>query len=68
MLRDLWHRIVSRRTESAERREEEREQMSPAERRFTGESVEDHAADELVEEHLGGVDPQRLDESDPPRY
>ena len=59
---------MRRQTDSAKRREEEREHMSPAEREFTGESVEDHQADEFVDEHLGGVDPRRLDESDPPPY
>lgn len=40
--------------------------MSPSERRFTHESVEDHQAEEFVKEHLGGVDPGRLleDEED----
>ena len=33
--------------------------MSPAERRFAGESVEDFQADEFVSEHLGGGDPDR---------
>jgi len=42
--------------------------MSPAERRFVEESVEDHQADAFIEEHLGGVDPNRLVEDDrPPR-
>ena len=49
-------------------REAEREKMTPAERRFTGESVENHQADEFVDEHLGGIDPERLlDDEEPPR-
>jgi hypothetical protein len=53
---------------SAVEREIEREHMSPAERRFTRESVEDHQAEGFVGEHLGGVDPERLLEDDePPR-
>ena len=42
--------------------------MSPAERRFVEESVDDRQADEFVGEHLGGVDPNRLlDDDAPPR-
>jgi hypothetical protein len=38
-------------------REAEREHMSAGERHYTAESVEDHQADEFVEEHLGGREP-----------
>ena len=49
-------------------REVELEHMSPAERRFEEESVEDHQADSFVSEHLGGIDPERLlDDDRPPR-
>ena len=42
--------------------------MSPAERRFVEESVEDRQADDFVAEHLGGIDPGRLvEEGEPPR-
>jgi hypothetical protein len=42
--------------------------MSPAERHFTGESVDDFQADEFVSEHLGGIQPERrLGEDEPPR-
>jgi hypothetical protein len=41
-------------------REVEESQMSPSERRFVDESVEDHQADEGAAEHLGGIDPNRL--------
>ena len=34
--------------------------MSPSERRFADESIEGHQADEFVEGHLGGGDPERL--------
>lgn len=40
--------------------------MSPAERRMTGESVEDIQADKFVSEHLGGIDPERLMGEDRP--
>ncbi len=59
MLRALWNRIMRRPVE----REAEREHMSPAERRYTAESVEDHQADEFVADHLGG----RHAEDDLPR-
>ena len=68
MLRDLWRRLMGRSVDRAERREEEREQMSADERRFIAENVEGHQADEFVGEHLGGVEPKRLDEDDPRRY
>ena len=48
--------------------EAEREKMSPEERRFSEESVDDIQADAFVSEHLGGIDPERLIEDDrPPR-
>jgi hypothetical protein len=34
--------------------------MSPAERSFVEEPVENHAADAFAAEHLGGIDPERL--------
>jgi hypothetical protein len=53
MLSGLWNRIMRRPVE----REAEREHMSTGERHYTAESVEDHQADEFVEEHLGGREP-----------
>ena len=42
--------------------------MSPDERRFVDEDVTGHQQDEFVEEHLGGIDPNRLvDDARPPR-
>jgi hypothetical protein len=68
MLRNLWNRLVGREEAAAEKREAELEQMSPAERHFASESVEDVQADEFVSEHLGGIEPERLvDEDEPPR-
>ena len=68
MLRELWDRLVGRERASAREREAEREQMSPSERRVTGQSVEDTKADEFVDEHLGGIKPERLlGEDDPQR-
>jgi hypothetical protein len=58
---------MGRSVDRAERGEEERERMSPAERRFTRESVEGHQAEEFLGEHLGGHE-NRFDEDDPRRY
>ena len=47
----------------------ERAAMSPREREFVDESVEDRQAEGFVEEHLGGFRPERLldgEESDTP--
>jgi hypothetical protein len=62
MLRGLWNRIMRQPVE----REAEREHMSAGERHYTAESVEDHQADEFVEEHLGGREPD-FGEDDRPR-
>jgi hypothetical protein len=67
MVRDLWNRITRRSRGPAVEREAERERMSSAERHFSAESVEDHQADEFVAEHLGGVEPDRWAEDEPPR-
>ena len=56
----LWSRITKPFRDSAIERETEELQMSPEERAYVEEPVEDHAADELAEEHLGGIDPNRL--------
>ena len=59
---------MGRETEAAEKHEVEREQMSSKERHFDSERVEDLAADEVAEEHLGGFNPAELIEDDePPR-
>jgi len=51
---------MRRRQEAIGQRETEEAGMSRAERRFAAESVEDRQADGFVEEHLGGIDPERL--------
>jgi hypothetical protein len=59
---------MRRETAAAVDREVEREHMSPAERRFEEESVDDIQAEAFVSEHLGGINPERLIEDDePPR-
>ena len=67
MLRDLWSRVRGRGRDAAVAREAEEEQMSPAERRFVDERVEDHQAEDFVGGHLGGIRPERLlDDDEPP--
>jgi hypothetical protein len=46
--------------DAAKERTLEESHMSPSERRFVEESVEGHQADEFVQGHLGGEDPERL--------
>ncbi len=42
--------------------------MSPAERHFAEESVDDVQADASTQAHLGGIDPERLlGDDEPPR-
>jgi hypothetical protein len=60
MVRGLWDRLMNRREVPTADRETERAAMSRAERRFIDESVEDSQAEGFVEEHLGGIDPERL--------
>lgn len=68
MLRAFWNRLIGQTPANVAEREAEREDMSPAERQFTGESVDDIAADASSAERLGGFDPGRLVEDDePPR-
>jgi hypothetical protein len=56
----FWRKLMGRRDAGEARSAEATEFESPAERRFTEEGVEGVAADEIVEERLGGVDPGRL--------
>ena len=51
---------MRRERDAATKRETDLEKMSPAERRFEEESVEDIQADAFVGEHLGGINPDRL--------
>jgi hypothetical protein len=55
MLRDFWNRHIRRARTSTIEREAEREQMSPDERRFDEESIDDMKADNLVDQRLGEV-------------
>jgi hypothetical protein len=67
VLRKIWDRLMRRSTERAIEREEARERMSPAERRFMDESAEDLQADGFVGTQLGGDPTRLLDEEGPSR-
>lgn len=56
----FWSKLKRRHADSEGRRAEEEQQETAGERRLAAEGVEGLAADELVEERLGGVDPNRL--------
>jgi hypothetical protein len=56
----FWQRLQRRRDIAAIRRAEAEYQESRLERQFAHESIEDRAADRVVREHLGGIDPERL--------
>ena len=57
---DFWKKLMGRRTDAAHHRAEEAAVETPEERRMTEQSVDDVAADEVVKEQLGGVDPNQL--------
>jgi hypothetical protein len=56
----FWKRLMRRLNEVAIQRAEARELETASERRFEAEGVEGLAADQLIEERLGGRDPRRL--------
>ncbi len=58
---------MGRRNDAAVERAVEEQQMSPTERDFVEESVEDRQADIETEAHLGGIDPERLLDGETPR-
>ena len=64
MLRNIWNKLVRQNVEKAK----ELDQMSPTERHFAEQPVEDIATDEFIGEHLGGTEPRGvLGEEEPPR-
>jgi hypothetical protein len=65
----FWKKLVGRRSDAGIRRAEEAEVETPAERMLGSGDVEGLSTDEVIEERLGGVDPERLvdDEFEPPR-
>jgi hypothetical protein len=60
----FWARLLRRRQAGRAAEYTEEAGMSPSERHFVRESVEDHQAEEFVKEHLGGIDPERLIEGE----
>ena len=60
MFKDFWARLMQRRRDAENERADREQGMSPAERKFVHESVEDHTADAETGAHLGGIDPNRL--------
>lgn len=64
----FWQRLQRRRNAAAIHRAEVEYQESARERQFARESVEDHAADAVVREYLGGIDPERLLGGGPPDH
>jgi hypothetical protein len=53
-------KLLGRRDEDAARHAEDSQFETPAEQRIASQGVDGIAADEVVEERLGGVDPNRL--------
>jgi hypothetical protein len=56
VLKELWDRFKGKRDAEAVERADERQHMSPAERRFFDESFEDRQAGDEAEAHLSGGD------------
>ena len=56
----FWKKLMGRRNAAAVREAKAEQFESPAERRIAEEGVDGVSADEIVEERLGGVDPNRL--------
>jgi hypothetical protein len=68
MLRNLWSKLTGSGAQ-ARKHEEELEEMSPDERRFASESMEDIAADNLANDRLGGAgSPSMRNHGDPPPF
>ena len=57
MLRNLWGKLTGT-GDAAKEHEAELEQMSPDERRFASESMEDIAADNMASDRYGGGAPR----------
>ena len=68
MLRNLWSKLTGT-GDAAKKHEAELEEMSPDERRFASESMEDIAADNMSTERLGGWgSPGLQGDHDPPPF
>lgn len=57
----LWHRLFGHIRSDAVQREAEKEQMSPAERRYVSQRIEDLDADRVTQEYFGGMDSEQVD-------
>ena len=66
MLKDLWMRITGKHREEAAERAEEYEHMSPGERRFVNESVDDRAARIESDAHFGAYEAEDRGEDEAP--
>jgi len=62
VLRDLWMRITGRHRDEDAERAEEYEHMSPEERRFVSESVDDRAARIESDAHFGAFEAETTGE------
>lgn len=56
----LWHRLFGRIRDDVVRREVEKEQMSPAERQYVSQRIEDLDADRVTQGYFGGMDSERV--------
>ena len=56
----IWKKLMGRRDAAARQHAQDIQAETPAERRLAAEGVDGVAADELVEEQLGGVESTRL--------
>jgi hypothetical protein len=66
VLKDLWMRVTGRHHEKEAERDQEYEHMSPEEKRFQNESVEDRAARIETDAHFGAFDAEDVGEDDAP--
>jgi hypothetical protein len=60
VLGGLWNRLTKRHRDEQDERADELQHMSPEEREFVEESVDNRQADLAAEARLGGTDPNRL--------
>jgi len=56
----LWARLMKRHHNTVVDEARELSQMSPEERSFATEDVEDHQSTEEAKAHFGGIDPDRM--------
>lgn len=66
MLTELWMRITGRHREQSAERAQEYEHMSPEERTFVSESVDDRAARVETDAHFGAYEAESTGEDHAP--